>query len=145
MTVAVAVPVRATSAGEPWATIRPPASPPSGPSSTTWSARGDDHRVVLDDHQGVAARDQLIEHPQELRHVRQVEPGRRLVEHVERGLVPRGRGELGGQLQPLRLAAGQGVTSLPELQIAHAELGEAAQRAGHPRERGEGLERPRPP
>jgi hypothetical protein len=47
----------------------------------------DDVGVVLDDDERVAALDQPLEHAEEAAHVRQVEPGRRLVEDVDRGLV----------------------------------------------------------
>lgn len=60
--------------------------------------------VVLDDHDGIAGVDELLEHRQERRHVREGEPGGGLVEDIER--PARGAiGKLGGQFYSLGLAA----------------------------------------
>ena len=104
---------------------------------------GGDHRgVVLDDDQRVAALDQPIEHADEPRHVGEVEPGGRLVEHVERGLVARAGGELAGELEALGLAAGEGVRALAEVEVARRR-DRTSSRAG--RGCGGGRRRPSPP
>ena len=90
---------------------------------------GDDVGVVLDDDERVAARDQPLEHAEQAPHVREVQPGRRLVEDVDRGLVRRARGELGGELEPLRLAARERVRALPDLHVADAQVGQRRERA----------------
>ena len=118
----VAVAFFATSRGVPSATMRPPASPPSGPSSIDPVGGGDHGGVVLDDDERVAALDEAIEDADEARDVGEVEAGRRLVEHVDRRLGARAGGELGGELEALRLAARERVRALAELQIADAEI-----------------------
>ena len=70
------------------------------------SARLDDVEVVLDDEHRVAGVHQALQNLEQLLHVGEVQTGGGLVEDVER--VARGDlGQLGGQLHPLGLAAGQ--------------------------------------
>ena len=64
--------------------------------------------------QRVAALDEAVEHPEQAGHVGEVEAGRGLVEHVERGLVARAGGELAGELEALGLAAGERVRALAD-------------------------------
>ena len=66
----------------------------------------DDIQVVLDDDHGVALVDQRVQHAEQLGDVLEVQAGRGLVEDVDR---PAGRAllQFGGELDPLRLAAGQ--------------------------------------
>jgi hypothetical protein len=59
---------------------------------------------VLDDDHRVALLDQAMEQRQELAHVVEVQPGRRLVEQVD-GAAGAALAELGRQLDALRLAA----------------------------------------
>ena len=71
-----------------------------------------------------------------------VQPGRRLVEHVER--VPAaGSLQLGRQLDPLRLAAGQLGGRLPEPQIAEPDFAQRRQAARRRRRRRRGTLLPR--
>ena len=89
----------------PESTIWPPCSPAPGPMSTTQSARADGVLVVLDDDQRVAEvaqPDQRLDQPVV---VALVQPDRRLVEDVEH--ADQAGPDLGGQPDPLRLAAGQ--------------------------------------
>src|SRR5215467_9583047 len=53
--------------------------------------------VMLDHDEGIAAVDETPEDLDELRDVREVQPGRRLVEDVKRRFVTRLRGELRGE------------------------------------------------
>src|SRR5437867_2061091 len=83
--------------------------------------RGLDHvQMVLDDQDGVAGVDQAVEHAQELLDVVEMEPRRRLVQDVEH-LAGRPRAQLGGDLEPLRLAARQRRRRLTEPEIAEAD------------------------
>src|SRR5690606_40386765 len=66
----------------------------------------DDVEVVLDDHHGVALVDQALEHADQFADVFEVQPGGRFVEDVDR-LTGRALLQLRGELDPLRLAAGQ--------------------------------------
>ena len=107
---------------------------------------GADHvEVVLDDDERVSGGDQPPERAEELGDVVEMEPGRRLVEEEQRPLLGarrrRGPGEVPGELEPLRLAAGEGRHRLPEAQVLEADLGE---RREHRRDvvlAGEDLER----
>src|SRR4029077_738481 len=65
--------------------------------------------------------------------VREVQPGRRLVEHVERaaGGAPR---ELSCELHALRLAAGEGRRRLAERDVAEADLPQGLELVGDPRD-----------
>src|SRR5436190_24296963 len=64
---------------------------------------GHDRLVVLDDDDRLARVDQPVEEVEQLLDVGQVEAGSRLVEDVNTTLLR----EVGGQFQPLPLAAGQ--------------------------------------
>src|SRR5215469_7091018 len=76
--------------------------------------RGLDHvQVVLDHDHRVAAVNEPAEHAEQLADVVEVQARGGLVEHVDR---PAGRAplQLGGELYPLRLPAGQGRGRLPQ-------------------------------
>src|SRR5215204_4546779 len=83
---------------------------------------GLDHvEVVLDDDDRVAEGGEALEHVEQLVHVGEVEAGRRLVEDVDG--APRGAlRQLAGELDALRLAAGQGGRRLAELDVAEAHV-----------------------
>ena len=66
--------------------------------------RSDHVEVVLDDHHRVALLDELVQHVEQVAGVVEVQPGRRLVEDVERAPGAAAR-QLPGQLDALRLAA----------------------------------------
>src|SRR5215468_7743468 len=83
----------------------------------------DDVEVVLDGDDGVATVDQAVEHADEAFDVGEVQAGGRLVEHVERRAA-RLLAELVGELDALRLAAGERVAALAEREIAEADVGE---------------------
>jgi hypothetical protein len=72
---------------------------------------------VLDDDHRVALVDELMQHVEQLRHVVEVKAGGRLIEDVERA-ASRAARQLLGELDPLRLAAGQRRRLLPDLDVA---------------------------
>jgi len=93
---------------------------------------GDQVEVVLDHDHGVAPVHEALEAGDEPSDVGHVEAGRGLVEDVERG-AEAGRGELGGELDPLGLAAGEGGCRPVEGEISEAHLpqeGEASVQFG---------------
>src|SRR6266481_7675887 len=85
---------------------------------------GFDHLEIMFDHQqGVARSAELEQHFEELRHIVEMQPGRRLVENVER--AARGfAAQLRPQLQTLRLAAAQCCGGLTEAKIPQSHLRE---------------------
>src|SRR5579875_3722970 len=105
----------------PAAALRPEVDDPVG--------RLDDVQVVLDHDHGVALVDEALHDEQELAHVLEVQARRRLVEDVE-GPPRRPLGELGGELHPLGLAAGERGGALAEADVAEADVDERAQVAG---------------
>ena len=82
-----------------------------------------DRLVVLDDDHRLAGVDQPVEQAEQLVDVGEVEAGGRLVEHVDAALLA----HVGGQLEPLPLAAGQRRERLAEAQVAEADVGEPGQ------------------
>ena len=125
----------------PVVTISPPASPPSGPEVDDPVGGADDVEVVLDHDERVAGGEQLAEGAQQLRDVVEVEAGGGLVEQEEgRGLRIERRavaatfrrlGEMAGELQALRLAAGERRHRLAEAQVVEADVRERPQRRFH--------------
>ena len=104
----------------------PPREPPSGP-HVDQPVGGLDHvEVVLDHHDRVALVDQPAEHAEQLADVLEVQAGGRLVEHVERAaggpLL-----QLAGELDALRLAAGEGRRRLAEPDVAEPDVDQRAQ------------------
>src|SRR5246127_1980248 len=67
----------------------------------------DDLEIVLDDEYRVAGLDQRVQNVEELSHIIEMQPGRRLVEDIE-GAAGRAARQFLGQLDALRLAARQG-------------------------------------
>jgi hypothetical protein len=66
----------------------------------------DDIQVVLNDHDGVAGVDKPVQYLYEPVYIRHVQTGGGFIQHIDR--TPRGSfGELRGQLDALRLAAGE--------------------------------------
>ena len=100
----------------------------------------DDVEVVLDHDDGVAGIDQPVENTEQLRHVVEVQTGRRLVQDVER-LAGRTLRELGRQLHALSLATGQRGRRLPELDVAETDVPERVHVPGDRWDRGEELAR----
>ena len=76
---------------------------------------------MFDHHDGVALFDQRVEDFEEFADVFEVEARRRFVEDVER-VAGGAAGEFLGELDALRLAAGQGGRLLPDLDVAEADL-----------------------
>ena len=76
---------------------------------------------MLDDDHRVAGVDQAFELRQQLVDVGRVQAGRRLVEDVERAAALLLL-QLGGELDALRLAAGQLGRRLAEAQVAEADV-----------------------
>ena len=113
----------ATRSGVPSATIAPAAGAALRAQVDDPVGRLDDVQVVLDDDDRVARVHEPVEHLEELLDVREVEPGGRLVEDVDRlaGGAPR---ELRGQLHALRLAARERRGRLAEADVAEADVHE---------------------
>src|SRR5690606_7993301 len=83
---------------------------------------GRDHvEVMLDDHDRVAALDELVEERDEPHDVVSVKPGGGLVEHVERARLARGA-QLGDELESLRLAAAERARTLAEREVTEPEI-----------------------
>ena len=85
--------------------------------------------VVLDDEDSVAGIDEPLEDDEELADVGHVEPGRRLVEDVERP-PRRAFGELAGELHPLGFAPGECRGGLAEMEVIEAHIAERLELAG---------------
>ena len=79
-----------------------------------------DRLVVLDDDDRLAGVDEPVEQAEQLLDVGEVEAGGRLVEDVDAALL----GHVGGQLEPLPLAAGQRRERLAEAEVAEPDVGE---------------------
>ncbi len=103
---------------------------------------GADHiEVVLDQDDGVARIQQLGKGAHQLGDVVEVQAGGGLVEHEERALARellarlagllRGLDQVAGQLQALRLTAGQRRHRLTQLHIVQPHIGQRLQRAHH--------------
>ena len=82
-----------------------------------------DALVVLDDDDRFAGVDEPVEQAEKLLDVGEVEAGGGLVEDIDAALL----GHVGGQLQPLPLAAGQGGQRLADGEIAEPDVGEPAE------------------
>ena len=76
---------------------------------------------MLDDHERVAGVAQFREHFEQLVDVREMQPGRRLVEDIDRAPGRLFR-QLRGELDPLRLAAAEGRAVLSEPHVAEAHV-----------------------
>ena len=92
----------------------------------------DDVEVVLDHHQRVAGGDEAAEGLQQLGDVVEVQARRRLVEEEQRrpafGVAV---GEVAGELEALRLAAGERRHRLAEAQVVEADVGERGEARQH--------------
>ena len=107
-------------AGVPSKTTRPPSWPAPGPRSMIQSACAMTAwwcAMTMTDLAGV---DEPVEQAEQLLDVGQVEAGGRLVEDVDVALL----GHLGGQLEPLPLAAGQRGERLAEAEVAEPDVGQ---------------------
>ena len=87
--------------------------------------RGDGVLVVLDDDEGVAEVAQAGQGLDEPVVVALVQPDARLVEHVED--TDQARADLGGQPDPLRLAAGERARRAVEAEVVEADVEEEAE------------------
>jgi regulator of replication initiation timing len=104
---------------------------------------------VLDHHHAVAAVDQPVQHADQLLDVGHVQAHRRLVQHVQRvrRLLAAARdvvahlGQLGHQLDALRLAARQRRRRLPQREVAEAHVLQQLQRVADVGHGGEELHR----
>ena len=76
----------------------------------------DQVQVVLDDENGRSPLDEVLEHVDEDLHVIRVQADGRLVENVERAVLP--SPHFRGQFEPLCLATGQSGRCLSERQVA---------------------------
>src|SRR5712692_7612990 len=79
-----------------------------------------DRLMVLDDDDRLAGVDEPVEQAEQLLDVGEVQAGGRLVEDVDAALL----GHVGGQLEPLPLAAGQRSQRLAEAEVAEPDVGE---------------------
>ena len=77
-------------------------------------------KVVLDDDDRLAGVDEPVEQAEQLLHIGEVEAGGRLVEDVDAALL----GHVGGQLEPLPLAAGQRRERLADGEVSEPDVGE---------------------
>ena len=116
---------RATSAGGPAATTRPPSSPAPGPMSITQSLPATTRMSCSTTITVLPGVDQALELRHQPLDVGGVQAGGRLVEDVER-VAALGALQLGRQLDALRLAAGQLGGRLAEAQVAQADLAQHA-------------------
>ena len=81
-----------------------------------------DHvEVVLDHEHGVACIDEPLEHLQELLDIGEMKAGCRFVKDVERPACG-DLAELGGELDPLRLASRKSGCRLPEAHVVKADV-----------------------
>ena len=85
---------------------------------------------MLDHHHRVAQVDQAIEHVQQLGQIVEVQAGGRLIQQVERSAGV-GPGKLGGQLDPLGLAAGERRGGLAEREVVEPHVAQHLQRAAN--------------
>ena len=116
----------ATCSGVPVATISPPRVAALGAEVDQLVGRLDHVEVVLDHDDGVAVVDQAAEHLEQALDVGEVEAGGRLVEDVE-GVAGGDLRELGGELDPLGLAAGERRRRLAEADVVEADVVEGLQ------------------
>jgi hypothetical protein len=79
-----------------------------------------DGQVVLDDDDRLAGVDEAVEQAEQPLDVGEVQAGGRLVEDVDAALL----GQVGGQLEPLALTAGQGRERLTEAEVAEPDVAE---------------------
>jgi hypothetical protein len=79
--------------------------------------------VVFDDDDRFAGVDEAVEERQELFDVGEVQAGCRFVEDVGAAVAA----HVGGELEALAFAAGQGGQGLAEAEVAEADVGEALQ------------------
>ena len=100
----------------------------------------DDVEVVLDDDDRVAAVDEAVEDLEQLLDVGEVQAGGRLVEDVQRPPRRPSR-QLGRELDPLRLAAGEGRRRLAEVDVAEADVEQGLELGADLGDRREELER----
>ncbi len=100
---------------------------------------GDHVQVVLDDHDGGAVLDEVLQHADEGFHVQRVQPDGGLVEDEEGVVLV--AAHLAGQLQALGLAAGKCRCGLAQSEIAQAQIVEDLQLVAHLLQMGEGGKR----
>ena len=118
----------ATCSGVPCVTIVPPPSPPSAQIDDP--VGGLDHvEIVLDDDHGIAFVYQSLQHEQQFAHVLEVQARGRFVEDIH-CLAGGPALQLGGELDALRLSAGQRGRGLPEANIPQSDLHERVEVAG---------------
>ena len=86
-------------------------------------------QVVLDDHHRVAAGEQRLKDIDQLAHVVEMQPDRRVVQDVNGGAA-QAAGQLLGQLDALRLAAREDLRALAQAQVAQADIDQDADLAG---------------
>ena len=131
---------RATSSGEPSATIAPAGVAALGPQVDDPVGGLDHVEVVLDDDDRVPLLDQAVQHLEQHAHVLEVEAGGRLVEDVE-GAAGVPLGQLGRELDALRLAARERRRALAEVDVAEAHVVQRLELGEDPRLVLEELER----
>ena len=100
----------------------------------------DNVQIVLDNHHGVAAVHQPLEHLQELAHIVGVEAGGGLVQDID-GLAGGDFAELRSQLHPLGLTAGELRGGLAQLHIPQAHVAQGLELVADSGQRCEELHR----
>ena len=103
------------------AIIFPPWSPPSGPRSIKPVGGLDYVEIVLDDEKRRAGFQKFAEGGEKFRDIVEMKAGGGLIENVEDALIF-GAGEMRGEFQSLRFAAGKRSGGLAEAQIAEADF-----------------------
>jgi hypothetical protein len=107
--------------GGPAASTEPPREPPSGPRSMTQSAVLITSRLCSITMTVLPGVDQPGQHAEQLADVLEVQAGGRLVQHVD-GPAGGPALQFGGELDALRLAAGQGGRGLAQPDVAQAHV-----------------------
>src|SRR5262245_54673732 len=102
------------------------AGAPLGPEVDDVVGGFDDVQIVLDDDDGVALLDELVEDVKQLVRVCKMQSGRWLVENVERSPRPAARQFL-RKLHPLRLSPAQRRRGLAEPEVAEPDVLQSAQ------------------
>ena len=92
--------------------------------------------MVLDHQYRIAGVNEALEHVEQALDVGEVQAGGRLVENIER-LAGRSPTQLGGELDPLRLTAGERRRGLAEANVAHPHVAQGFEALADARHVGE--------
>ncbi len=112
---------------------------PFGPQVHDPVRRLDHVEIMLDHHHGIARGREALKHFQQLTDIVEVQPGGRLVEDIK-GLARPLLDQLAGQLDPLRLAAGECRRGLAKLDVVEPDVVQRLEHRGDLGDVGEVLE-----